>query len=531
MEKYLSRRSFLGVSASAAMMATLAGCGGSGSDDSGSASGSGKEGGATLSVGSAYAPSSYDPANCSSAFCLSANSNVMEGLYNIDLHDYSATYGLADKDPEKVDDKTFEVKLRKGAKFSDGTDVTADDVVESFKKASAEGGMYVSFLSMFESIEKKDDTTVTVKVSIPNFSLLKERLAIIKIQPKDITTDEASAKPVGTGPWMYKELSDTSAHLVPNKKYNGPHPAKDKKLQIDSLVDATARVTAQEEGSTLISESVPPESIDQLKSDGCKIDKVEGFGTRFIMFDLDKDPWKDVKVRQAVMYALDTKKMIENAFSGLANIPTSYLPKSFSSYHKASVTYKHDLDKAKQLIKESGITPGKIVLRTTDNAQVVAMGTQAQQDLKELGFDVELKSDQSPATYAAIDQMDSSWDILIAPGDPSCFGGDTDLLLNWWFGDNVWMKTRCHWNESAEWKELNKLMNEALGQSGSEQQKTWNKCFDILAENVVLYPVLQVITPTASWSTNATSDGYAVKGFKGIGTTGVDLTDVRTVSK
>lgn len=181
MEKYLSRRSFLGVSASAAMMATLAGCGGSGSDDSGSASGSGKEGGATLSVGSAYAPSSYDPANCSSAFCLSANSNVMEGLYNIDLHDYSATYGLADKDPEKVDDKTFEVKLRKGAKFSDGTDVTADDVVESFKKASAEGGMYVSFLSMFESIEKKDDTTVTVKVSIPNFSLLKERLAIIKI--------------------------------------------------------------------------------------------------------------------------------------------------------------------------------------------------------------------------------------------------------------------------------------------------------------------------------------------------------------
>lgn len=249
------------------------------------------------------------------------------------------------------------------------------------------------------------------------------------------------------------------------------------------------------------------------------------------MFDLDKDPWKDVKVRQAVMYALDTKKMIENAFSGLANIPTSYLPKSFSSYHKASVTYKHDLDKAKQLIKESGITPGKIVLRTTDNAQVVAMGTQAQQDLKELGFDVELKSDQSPATYAAIDQMDSSWDILIAPGDPSCFGGDTDLLLNWWFGDNVWMKTRCHWNESAEWKELNKLMNEAIGQSGSEQQKTWNKCFDILAENVVLYPVLQVITPTASWSTNATSDGYAVKGFKGIGTTGVDLTDVRTVSK
>ena len=299
----VSRRAFLGGSAAAAALG-LAACGGnSGSDaktDAGTTTG-GKEGGGTLTVGSAYAPSSYDPANCSSAFCLSANMNVMEGLYNIDFTDYSVISGLAAGDPVEVDANTYEVTLRDGAKFSDGTDVTADDVVSSFERATAEGGLYVSFLTMFDGIEKKDDKTVTVKVSIPNFSLLKERLAIIKVMPSSLSADDAKAKPVGSGPWMYTEVSDTYATLAPNPNYNGEFPAKDNELRIESLTDTTARVTAQQEGTTLVTESVPPESIDQLKAAGCDVDQVNGFGTRFIMFNVKKAPWDDAKVRQAIM--------------------------------------------------------------------------------------------------------------------------------------------------------------------------------------------------------------------------------------
>ena len=529
----VSRRAFLGGSAAAAALG-LAACGGnSGSDtktDAGTSTG-GKEGGGALTVGSAYSPSSYDPANCSSAFCLSANMNVMEGLYNIDFTDYSVISGLAAGDPVEVDANTYEVTLRDGAKFSDGTDVTADDVVRSFERATAEGGLYASFLTMFDGIEKKDDKTVTVKVSIPNFSLLKERLAIIKVMPSSLSADDAKAKPVGSGPWMYTEVSDTCASLAPNPNYNGEFPAKDNELRIESLTDTTARVTAQQEGTTLVTESVPPESIDQLKAAGCDVDQVNGFGTRFIMFNVKKAPWDDVKVRQAIMYALNTEQMIANAFSGLAAIPTCYLPESFTNYHKAANTYTYDADKAKSMLSEAGVTPGDLVLRTTDNAQVVAMGTQAQEDLKALGFNVTLTSDQSPATYAAIDQADDSWDILIAPGDPSCFGGDTDLLLNWWFGDNVWMMTRCAWNTSDEWKKLNGLMSDALATSGSDQQDCWNQCFDILSEQVVLYPVLQVVTPTGSWRSTASPKGESVSSdFKGIGTTGVQLTGINTVT-
>ena len=97
-------------------------------------------------------------------------------------------------------------------------------------------------------------------------------------------------------------------------------------------------------------------------------------------------------------------------------------------------------------------------------------------------------------------------------------------------GDNVWMKTRCAWNTSEEWKKLNGLMNDALGASGSDQQDLWNQCFDILAENVVLYPLLQVVTPTRSWRESANPDGVKVSdSFKGIGTTGVQLAGITTV--
>ena len=146
---------------------------------------------------------------------------------------------------------------------------------------------------------------------------------------------------------MYESISDSAVDMVPNPEYNGDHPAKDKKLHYDILVDPTARVTAQQEGSTLVMEMVTADAVEQLESAGCKIDVVDGFGTRFMLFNTQKAPWDNVKARQAIMYALDYDKMIENVFAGLASAPTCYCPKSDTNYHEASTVYTHDVDKAK----------------------------------------------------------------------------------------------------------------------------------------------------------------------------------------
>ncbi|WP_058269951.1 ABC transporter substrate-binding protein [Olsenella massiliensis] len=533
MRQNFTRRSFVGLTGGAAALAGLglAGCGGSGSGSSSASSDAGAAGGGEISVGTAYSTQNYHPSTTSSALALGCNLNVVEGLYEIDFRDYSTRPALAAGDPTMVDDTTYEVKLRDGAKFSDGTDVKASDVASSFARSSKEGNIYVPMLTPIASIEAKDDKTVTIKTSIPKFSLLKERLAIVKVVPESASDDDLTKMPVGTGPWMYDEITDASVTLVPNESYNGDKPAKDKKIRYDVLKDATARVTAAQQGTTLISESTPADSIEQLKGAGLSVDTVQGFGTRFMMFNVTKAPWDNVKVRQAVMYALDYEKMIQNALSGQATAPTCYLPDdpAFPNYHKASMVYTYDFEKATALIDEAGITPGAITLRTTDNDQVIAMSTEVKNNLDALGFKVTIQTDTSAATYAAIDGGEA-YDLLLAPGDPSCFGADPDLLLNWWYGNNTWMQKRCQWVGSEEWKTLSSEMTEALKASGDEQQQHWNKCFDLLSENVPLYPVLQVKTSTSSWRENANGDGVKISSdFKGIGTTGIELIGVTTI--
>ena len=523
----LSRREFLAGS-SALVALALAACGSpKEGDDEGSATPSP---GNVLSVASAFAAQNYHPCTTSSALALSANRNVVEGLYEIDFRDMTVKPGLAAADPVQTGENTFEITLREGAQFSDGTDVTSEDVVASFARCLAEGNVFYPMVSCLASVEAKDPTTVVVTTVVPNFSLLKERLAIIRIAPAAVEDDELAVLPLGSGPWMYESIADDVLRLIPNESYNGDHPALVDELRFYSVTDPNERVQALLDGSALIAELVAPQAISQIEASGCRVDAVLGFDTRLIMFDIAKAPWDDVRVRQAVMYALDYERIVADVFGGQAEVPTGYLPATSDYYHEASVTYSKDMAKARALLKESGINPGSIELLATDNPQVTAIAAQVKSDLDALGFKVTINTMDSAGVYDTIDQG-GSFDILVASGDPSRFGTDPDLLIGWWFGDNAWMQTRCHWNDSDEWRELNSLMTQAAGQRGEDRQKTWDRCLDILAENVVLYPIVHVKTCTGFWSGNGNpSDGTVVSGFSGIGTSGVYLVDCQVVN-
>ncbi|OXN00777.1 ABC transporter substrate-binding protein [Bifidobacterium vansinderenii] len=503
-----------------AMTLSLGACGGGG--DSAKTAATGTSVADTITAQVAYASRDFAPSTTSSALAMAGNWHVTEPLYALNYSDFSVYNALAKGEPEQVSDTEYVVTLRDGAKFSDGTAVTPEDVVSSWKRTTAEGSLYVSMLDFIQNVEAKGDNQVTFTLK-QAFPMFKQRLALIQIVPTSMSDADLKAQPVGSGPWKYTEITDQQVKFDKNDNYNGDHPAQTKHMVWNVAVDDTSRVTAMQAGKTDIMEMVPANAFKTLESSGSELETVQGFNQPFLMFNTKKAPFDKAEVRQAVFYAIDTQKLIDNQMNGQATAATSFLPENFPNYHKASTVYKKDLNKAKKLLKEAGVT-GEInfTLYTTDQSWITQLAPQIKNDLAEIGMNVDIQSMASSALYPNVtDKADADYSMVLAPGDPSVFGNDPDLLMNWWYGDNAWTKTRTFWKDSDGYNQLHELMNKAISAtSEKERQEYWNQCFDLLSEQVPLYPLFHRKTTTA------VKKGVFEK-FQPIGSTGINLVEAK----
>ncbi|MDO4912948.1 MAG: ABC transporter substrate-binding protein [Bifidobacteriaceae bacterium] len=514
----IKRRITAIVAASVASLMLLAGCGGGNTQQAESAKGGETVTPDTITAQVAYATRNFSPSLTSSALALSANWHVTEPLYALDYSTYEAYPALAKGEPEKVSDTDYVITLRDGAKFSDGTAVTADDVVSSYKRTTAEGSLYISMLDFIDSVTAVGDNKVEFKLK-QAFPMFKERLALIQVVPSSKSDDELQNQPTGSGPWKYVEITDQQVKFEKNDKYNGKYPAPTKNMVWNVNTDDTARVTAMQGNSADIMEMVPAEAFNTLKSSGSELSTVQGFNTAFLMFNTKKAPFDNTKVRQAVLNAIDIKSLVDNQMAGQAEAATSFLPKNNKYYHKAANVYSYDVKKAKSLLASAGVSEGTtFTLYTTDHSWITKLAPQIKNNLEEIGFKVDIQSMASSALYPNITDTDNAdYSIVLAPGDPSVFGNDPDLLMNWWYGDNTWTKKRTFWNGSEGYNKLHELMDKALAASSeSDRQNYWNECYDLLSEEVPLYPLLHRKTTTAV-KQNAFSSWSA------IGTTGLNL--------
>ena len=519
----MTRRSFIAGSAVAAAAAglTLTGCGkkeGAASGPAASASGSAAKKGGVITAANAYKSTACNPIGNSSALMLAATWHVFEGLYDMDLHTYKTYKALAGADPVKVSGTEYEVALRDSAKFSDGSDVKADDVVNAFQKNMA-NSTYGAFLSFIDTVEKKDDTTVTFKLKYAfDESLIPARLSVVKIFPKSQTEEDLKSKPIGSGPWAYGEINGEDGGKItftPNEYYTGSFPATAEAMEWSPLLDETARTTALQEGTVMVMENVPDANADQLTGAGASVDYVQGFNQAFLMFNTLKAPFNDKRVRQAFFYAIDVDKLIANQLAGHATPVTSYLTEDHKNYHKASNVYTYDPEKAKSLLAEAGASNLAFTLQVNNN-WVKSLAPQIKNDLEAIG--VSCTIDEKSIVWSELAESDSvlPYEVMLTPGDPTCFGNDPDLLLSWWYGDNDWTRGRSCWKKAGDGKfdELQALMQTARESSGSEQQEAWNKCFDLLSEEVPLYALFH-----RELATGYQAD--AITGFEPIATTGL----------
>ncbi|MGO1384436.1 MAG: ABC transporter substrate-binding protein [Arachnia sp.] len=534
----LSRRSFvklIGASTAAAgITASLAACGTTDSVDTPDAN---PDAGAT--TGGATAPASgdgiieagisyelgtngYDPMTTTSALTVAANWHTMEGLTEIHPATREVYAALGADLPTQVDDTTWEVALRDGAVFTNGEAVTTDDVVFSFERVLDETNqsLYAAFLPFLDSVAKKDDTTVTVNLKFP-FSLVAERLSVVKIVPMAAVEADAKAfdlMPIGTGAFTMTDNGAASQKVVfaRNDAYNGPHPALVSAMTWQILPDASTRTNAITSNTVQAIDSVPVSDLSTLA--GSKsVAAEQGFGLVFVMFNCGSEPMSDVKNRQAIMSALDYDQICSVGMSDLATPATCFVQKEHPSYKEAATVYTQDLDKAKALFAETGLTTVRLL--ASDHDFFASARPMIKESLEAAGLTVQYEEKKSSDVYATIDGAPDAFDIVVAPGDPSVFGDDADLLLRWWYAGDTWTDSRMHWKGSEAYTTVQELMNQAGEASGDAQLDLWHQVFDLISEEVPLYPIFHRKTPTAF-------DPETLQGFQPIAVTGLSFVDV-----
>lgn len=481
----------------------------------------------TLTAAVAYEGSDPNPIGTSSGVFLAAGWHVFEGLYELNMHTYRAECGLAADAPVQIDDLEYEVTLREDTVFSDGSPLTSADVVNAFER-NGESDLYGAFLSFITAVSAPDERTVHFKLNAPMGSVLQERLALARVFPATITDEELASKPVGSGPWCYETINAADGGRISftaNHRYTGPWPATCERMEWSVLLDDTRRTDELIDKDVMVMEAAPVVRAEELADAGATVEWVPGFNLPFLMFNCEKPPFDDVRVRQALLYAIDVDSLIGTYMAGHARAATSLLPDYFRHYHRAATVYSYDPEKARKLLAEAGVDELALTLRANDN-WVSTLAPAIAEDWKAVGVTAEVVLLDTTALFADLSTEPEPgtllpFDVVLSPGDPSCFGNDADLIISWWYGDNVWTRARSRWATTPAFAEMAELLAEARSKtSEDEQQPLWNQCFDIIAAEVPLYPLFHRETATAWWTAQLDDyDPISATGLNFLGTT------------
>ena len=309
----------------------------------------------------------WDPPNSVLRESIILGYNVFDHLAARDLKTGKVGPSLA-VSWKSIDDTTWEVKLRKGVKFHDGTPFGAKDVKASFdrvlnpeNKLTARGNH-----SKIKSVEVVDDLTVRFKTDGP-YPLFVERLTAQVMQSEKVMREKGDQwmgeNPVGTGPYKLVKWSRKQEHLlVRNDDYWGPKPYY-KDLRIRIIPEKATEIAELISGGVDLIKAVPPDQMDVIdKSGGARTASSPILRTAMLQLDQaargGPNPFTDRKVRQAANLAVDHDSIIKHVLNGLGDrVATGINPMAFG-WDPSLKPYKQDLAGAKKLLAEAGYPNG-----------------------------------------------------------------------------------------------------------------------------------------------------------------------------
>ncbi|GGE50263.1 ABC transporter substrate-binding protein [Agaricicola taiwanensis] len=283
---------------------------------------------------------------------------------------------------KSIDDNTWEFKLRPGVKFTNGSDFAADDVAFSINRVSNipnSPGSYAQYTSAVKEVVEVDPLTVRITTKAPDPLLPLNLTAVFMLDKQThegATTDQFNSgeKVIGTGPFKVasyrpKELVDLEA----NENYWGGKPAWDK-VSYRMITNDAARVAALLSGDVQFIDQVPASNVPKLKQNENLVVATGGsLRSMYLMLDrsgkaqyakdnsgkvLPKNPFDDLRVRQALSMAIGRDMIIDRIMEGMAIASGQVMPEGASGHVPEIAVPKYDPEGAKKLLAEAGFPDG-----------------------------------------------------------------------------------------------------------------------------------------------------------------------------
>lgn len=339
------------------------------------------------------------------------SSNVSTNIYDtlVTFDENMNIVGSLAEEFKQVDDTTWEFKLRSGVKFHDGSDLTADDVVATFNRVlDPNVGSPRAFLyEMITNVEAVDELTVRFTLEYPfapfpahlaheGGSILSEE-SIQKDYEEMEKGETAGAyigtNPIGTGYFKLEQWEPGDyLKLVRNDDYWG------EKAKLDSVTfrvvdEALTRIAELEVDNAHIIEPLNPSNMAQVENIAhASVYKRASLSLAYIGFNMEKEPFNDVRVRQAISHAIDKTQILEGIYEGTGVPAVGPLAPDVWGYDPSVKPLEYDLEKAKSLLAEAGYADGfSTTIWTNDNPDRMKMAEYVQAALKELNIEVKIE--------------------------------------------------------------------------------------------------------------------------------------------
>jgi len=340
-------------------------------------------------------PPSLDPTTGGAAAAIRSvtYNNIFEGLTKVDRD--GAVQPLLAKSWEISDDGlTYTFHLQENAKFHDGAPLTAADVKYSLDTARGEKSVNAQkqLFAKIASVDVVDDHTVKVTLSAPQGDFLYNMAwgdAVI-VSEKHAATN--GTNPVGTGPYKLGEwVKGDHATLVANADYWGTKPTIET-ATIKFISDPTAAVSAILAGDVDLFGGFPaPEALTQIEADP-RLQVIVGAtnGETVMAMNNGKAPLDNVKVREAIVHAIDRQAIIDGAQFGYGTPIGSFFPPTDPAYVDLTEISKFDPELSKKLLAEAGVSNVTLSLKLPPASYARAAGPIIQQQLANIGINVEI---------------------------------------------------------------------------------------------------------------------------------------------